>query len=111
MIERHFNNLPRQYENAVVGCEADEDAVGGAFHLRPAQDEDGEEVADEAKEADPVEEHRGDEELKDEVDLRLRGLQRLVQVQKLGGIVHVHCVQFSKISSSVFFIYLFKHFA
>ena len=59
--------LPGEDEDDVVGGEADEDAVGGALHLRPAQDEDGDEVAHQAQRHHAVQKDTRQEELEDEV--------------------------------------------
>lgn len=61
--------LPGQDEDDVVGGEPDEDAVGRALHLRPAQDEDGDEVAHEAERAHAVQQDARQEELEDKVQV------------------------------------------
>ena len=60
-------SLPGQDEYDVVGGEPDEDAVGGALHLRPAEDEDGDEVAHEAEHAHAVQQDARQEELEHKV--------------------------------------------
>ena len=62
-------DIPGQYEDAVVGGQPYENAICGTLHLWPAEDEDGQEVADEAEDPDPVEEDGRHEELEDKVDL------------------------------------------
>ena len=72
-MNRHFRGrchsyaLPGEDEDDVVGGEADEDAVGGALHLRPAQDEDGDEVAHEPERPHAVQQDPWQKELEDEV--------------------------------------------
>ena len=61
------HSLPGEDEDDVVGGEADEDAVGGALHLRPAQDEDGDEVAHQAQRPHAVQQDPRQEELEDKV--------------------------------------------
>ena len=63
----HLHALPGEDEDDVVGGEADEDAVGGALHLRPAQDEDGDEVAHQAQRPHAVQQDPRQEELEDKV--------------------------------------------
>ena len=63
----HSYALPGEDEDDVVGGEADEDAVGGALHLRPAQDEDGDEVAHQAQRPHAVQQDPRQEELEHEV--------------------------------------------
>ncbi len=74
-------HLPGEYEDTVVGGQSDEDAVGGALHLGPAQNGDGHEVAHQPQQAHRVEEDSWQEELEEEVELAL-GRQR-------GRVVHL----------------------
>ena len=63
--------LPRDNENGVEAGQADEDAVDGALHLRPAEDDDANEVAHQAAETDQVQEDARDDELKQDAEVTL----------------------------------------
>jgi hypothetical protein len=59
-----YRFLPGQNENDVVCSESNKDAVCRPLHLRSAENEDRDEVADEAEEADHVQEDAGKEKAK-----------------------------------------------
>ena len=55
-------------ENEVSAGQTNEDAVDGALHLRPGENDDGDEVPEEAEDTNEVEENTGDSKVKQGVE-------------------------------------------
>ncbi len=78
-------NAPGDDEYGVEAGESDENAVDGAPHLRSAEHDDGDEVAQKPEDPDAVEEDAGHHELEE----RVRG-RGLVRGEHLRRERHVH---------------------
>ncbi len=62
------------YEEAVTADQDHQKGVDAALHLRPAQDDDGEEVPYETQGPDQTEQHAVDKELKGQVEVPVAAL-------------------------------------
>ena len=70
-------------EEGVASHQTDQQRVDGALHLRPAEDDDGDHVAQKSEHPDAVDQDPVDDELKRDVERPLTAVRRVDDVRRL----------------------------